>query len=92
MFNNESEKYLDNDDSSEENLILCYKFQEIENKLWVEYDICFGDFKFNYGLGYQYVKYNVSIFNCIFISVGLQIIDFVFNFDFNCYELFVQGS
>ncbi|WP_282778651.1 TonB-dependent receptor [Phaeodactylibacter xiamenensis] len=92
MLNNESEKYLDNDDSSEENLTLRYKSQEIENKLRVEHDIRFGDFKLNYGLGYQYVKYNVSTFNRIFTSAGPQTIDFASNFDLNRYELFAQGS
>lgn len=92
MLNNESEKYLDNDDSSEENLTLRYKSQEIENKLRVEHDIRFGDFKLNYGLGYQYVKYNVSTFNRIFTSVGPQTIDFASNFDLNRYALFAQGS
>lgn len=92
MLNNESEKYLDNDDSSEENLTLRYKSQEIENKLRVEHDIRFGDFKLNYGLGYQYVKYNVSTFNRIFTSAGPQTIDFASNFDLNRYALFAQGS
>jgi hypothetical protein len=92
MLNNESEKYLDNDDSSEENLTLRYKSQEIENKLRVEHDIRFGDFKLNYGLGYQYVKYNVSTLNRIFTSAGPQTIDFASNFDLNRYALFAQGS
>lgn len=92
MLNNESEKYLDNDDSSEENLTLRYKSQEIENKLRVEHDIRFGDFKLNYGVGYQYVKYNVSTFNRIFTTAGPQTIDFASNFDLNRYALFAQGS
>lgn len=92
MLNNESEKYLDNDDSSEDNLTLRYKSQEIENKLRVEHDIRLGDFKLNYGIGYQYVKYNVSTFNRIFSSAGPQTIDFASNFDLNRYALFAQGS
>ncbi|MEQ8702635.1 MAG: TonB-dependent receptor [Phaeodactylibacter sp.] len=92
MLNNESEKYLNNDDSSEDNLTLRYKSQEIENKLRVEHDIRIGDFKLNYGLGYQYVKYNVNTFNRIFTSAGAQTIDFASNFDLNRYALFAQGS
>lgn len=92
MLNNESEKYLNNDDSSEENLTLRYKSQEIENKLRVEHDIRIGDFKLNYGMGYQYVKYNVNTFNRIFTNAGPQTVDFSSNFSLNRYALFAQGS
>ena len=92
MLNNESEKYLNNDDSSEDNLTLRYKSQEIENKLRVEHDLRIGDFKLNYGLGYQYVKYNVNTFNQIFTSAGPQTIDFASDFTMNRYALFAQGS
>ncbi len=92
MLNNESEKYLNNDDSSEENLTLRYKSQEIENKLRVEHDIRIGDFKLNYGMGYQYVKYNVNTFNRIFTNAGPQTVDFSSNFNLNRYALFAQGS
>ncbi len=92
MLNNEAMKYLDNDDSKEENLILDYKSQEIENKLRAEHTLRLGDYKFNYGVGYQYVRYNNRTFNRIFTSAGPQIIDFSSAFDLHKYALFGQVS
>ena len=92
MLNNEAEKYLDNDDSKEENLILKYKSQEIENKLRVEHTLRKGDYKFNYGAGYQYVKYNNSTFNQIFTAAGPQTIDYFSAFEMHKYALFGQVS
>jgi hypothetical protein len=76
MLNNEAEKYFENDDSSEDNLILRYKSQEIENKLRIEQTLQLGDYKFNFGVGYEYAKYNNSTFNRIFTGAGPQTIDF----------------
>ncbi|TXB63387.1 TonB-dependent receptor [Phaeodactylibacter luteus] len=92
MLNNESIKYLNNDDSSPDNLVLDYKSQEIENKFRVEHDLRLGNFKLNYGAGYQMVKYNNSTFNRIFTSAGPQTIDFASELSFNRYGLFAQGS
>jgi hypothetical protein len=92
MLNNESEKYQDNDDSSEDNLILRYKSQEIENKLRIENTQRVGDYKFNVGAGYQFVKFNNSTFNRIFTSAGPQTIDFFSEFQMSRYAVFGQAS
>lgn len=92
MLNNEAIKYLDNDESKPENLILDYKSQEIENKLRIENTSRQGDFKFNYGVGYEYVKYNNSTFNRIFTSAGAQTVDFFSEIDFSKYFAFGQVS
>lgn len=92
MLNNEARKYQDNDDSNEENLILDYKSQEMENKLRAEHTLRAGDYKFNYGVGYQYVRYNNRTFNQIFTSAGPQTIDFRSAFDLHKYALFGQVS
>ncbi|HKK80288.1 MAG TPA: hypothetical protein VJ933_11695, partial [Phaeodactylibacter sp.] len=92
MLNNESEKYQDNDDSSEDNLILRYKSQEIENKLRIENTQRIGDYKFNVGAGYQFVKFNNSTFNRIFTSAGPQTIDFFSEFQMSRYAVFGQAS
>jgi hypothetical protein len=92
MLNNEAEKYQDNDDSSEDNLTLRYKSQEIENKLRIEHTVRTGDYKFNYGIGYQYVKYNNRTFNRIFTSAGAQTINFASDFDMSKYAAFGQVS
>ncbi|MCI5082990.1 MAG: TonB-dependent receptor [Saprospiraceae bacterium] len=92
MLNNEAEKYFQNDDSSEDNLILRYKSQEIENKLRIEQTLRVGDYKFNYGVGYEYAKFNNSTFNRIFTSQGSETIDFFTEFDLNKYSFFGQAS
>lgn len=92
MLNNEAEKYFQNDDSSEENLILRYNSQEIENKLRIEHTLRKGDYKFNYGGGYEFVKFNNRTFNRIFTSIGPQTIDFSSAFNMNKYYFFAQAS
>lgn len=92
MLNNEARKYQNNDDSDPDNLILNYKSQEIENKLRLEHTWRVNDFKFLYGLGYQYVKYNNRTFNKIFTTAGPQTIDFRSAFDMHKYGLFGQVS
>jgi len=92
MLNNESFKFEDNDDSSDDNLILRFKSQEIENKLRIENTTRSGNYKLNYGAGYEFVKYNNSTFNRIFTPTGPQTIDFASNFSSHKYGLFAQGS
>ncbi|MCB0639985.1 MAG: TonB-dependent receptor [Phaeodactylibacter sp.] len=92
MLNNESTKYYQNDDSSEDNLILDYQSQEIENKLRAENTLRINDYKFNYGLGYEYVKYNNRTFNRIFTPLGPQTIDFQSDLEFSKYYFFGQVS
>jgi len=88
MLNNESEKYLDNDDSDPDNLILRYASQEMENKLRLEHTTRFDGFKVNFGVGYQFVRYTNSTFNQIFTSSGPQTINFSSAIDFHKYALF----
>ncbi len=92
MLNNEATKYLNNDNSDPDNLILDYKSQEIENKLRVEHTLRKGNYKFNYGAGYQFVKYNNRTFNQIFTSAGPQTIDYFSAFNMHKYALFGQVS
>ncbi len=92
MLNNEAQKYFKNDDSSPDNLILDYRSQEIENKLRLERTQRLGDYKFNYGVGYEYARFNNSTFNRIFSSSGPQTVDFFSEFDVNKYSFFGQIS
>jgi hypothetical protein len=92
MLNNEAIKYLNNDESDPENLILNYKSQEIENKLRIEHTVRVGDYKFNYGLAYEFAKYNNRTFNKIFTSSGAQTINFASDFSMNKYAGFAQAS
>ena len=92
MLNNEAEKYFQNDDSSEDNLILNYRSQEIENKLRIEHTQRINDYKINYGLGYEFVKYNNQTFNRIFTSAGEQTVNFASDINFHKYAAFAQVS
>jgi hypothetical protein len=92
MLNNEAEKYLRNDDSTEDNLVLRYRSQEIENKFRAEHTLRLNDFKFNYGVGYEYVKFNNRTFNRIFTSSGPETVDFFSSFDMHKYAFFGQVS
>ncbi len=92
MLNNESEKYAGNDDSREDNLILRYRSQEIENKLRVEHTLRKGIWKTTYGFGYERVTYNNRTFNRIFTSSGPQTVNFSSAFGMNKYYAFAQLS
>lgn len=92
MLNNESKKYFNNDDSSEENLLLDYQSREMENKFRLERTTRVKDYKFNFGVGYEYARYQVSTFNKIFTFSGPQTIDFTSNLDLHKYFGFWQAS
>ncbi len=92
MLNNESFKYKDNDDSSEDNLILDYKSQEIENKLRVERTQRFGSYKLVFGAGYEFVRYNNSTFNKIFTPTGALTVNYASDFNMHKYGFFGQIS
>ncbi len=92
MLNNEAEKYFRNDASTENNLVLRYRSQEIENKLRIENTLRTGSYKFNYGAGYERVKYNNRTFNRVFTSSGAQTVDYASEFSMGKYALFGQLS
>lgn len=56
-FNNGTEKYLENDFSSEANKILDYNSQEAENKIRVENTSRFDGYKLNFGANLDFVNY-----------------------------------
>lgn len=55
--NNGATKYLENDASAENNKILDYSSEEIENKLRIENTARLNDFKINVGANFDYVTY-----------------------------------
>jgi len=57
-FNNGTEKYLDNDFSSENNKILDYNSQEIENKIRLENTSRMNGYKLNFGASLDFVNYS----------------------------------
>lgn len=92
MLNNTAIKYLNNDESDPDNLILNYHSQEIENKFRVENVTRWGNWKFSGGAGYQFVRYNNSTFNRLFLPTGPETVDYQTNIDFHKYALFGQFS
>ena len=92
MLDNKAIKYFQNDKSNPDNLILDYQSQEIENKLRLENTVRAGDFRLNYGVGYEFARYNNSTFNRIFTSAGAQTIDYSSAFNFSKYNVFGQIS
>lgn len=92
MLNNKSIKYRNNDDSSQDNLILDFLSQEIENKLRIETNQRIGDYKYLAGVGTENVKYNNTTFNRIFANGTPIDINFQSDIEFWKYYGFAQLS
>ncbi len=92
MLNNEAEKYRNNDESSEENLTLRYRSQEMENKFRAERTFRKNGYKTNFGVLYEYIRYTNETFNQIFTNAGPQTINFYSAIDFHKYGAFGQIS
>ncbi|MCY7410427.1 MAG: TonB-dependent receptor [Chitinophagales bacterium] len=93
MLNNEATKYLNNDESSSDNLLLKYKSQEIENKLRLENSYFKNQLKLNYGVAYEFVKYNNSTYNKVSDPYGnIYTVDFTSDLNFSKYAFFGQAT
>jgi hypothetical protein len=90
MLNNESYKYKDNIEAKGK--IFDYSSQEIENKLRAERTTRIGNWKFLYGIGYEFVKYNNSTFQARNVGNGIVTIDYNSTFNMNKYSCFAQIS
>lgn len=92
MLNNEAVKYLDNEDSNPEKLVLDYRSQEIENKLRIEHSRTAGKWQVMAGGGYEFVKYNNSTDNKIFTAAGPENIRFVSDISMHKYAVFANAG
>ena len=90
--NNEAYKYFDNDDSSEDNKILDYSSQEIENKLRFENTARTNGFKLNYGVDLDFVTYKNSTKQRRFFGDGILNIDYNTNLNLVKWGVFAQVS
>ena len=90
MLNNEAVKYLNNDETNPQNLVLGYKSQEIENKLRIEHSMTAGTWQVMTGGGYEYVKYNNNTNNKIFTAAGPE--EILFNTDISMHKYALFGS
>ncbi|MCF8276262.1 MAG: TonB-dependent receptor [Flavobacteriales bacterium] len=92
MLNNEAFKYADNIEV-DTNLILNYKSQEIENKLRYENNWLDKGWKINYGVLYEFARYNNSTFSKITLPDGSTgTVDFSSAVDIHKWGAFGQVS
>jgi len=92
MLHNESFKYLNNDDSDAANKIQDYVYQEIENKFRFENTWRDRGFKVTFGGGLEYVKYNNSTYQELYLNNNLFIKDYESDLQFFKWGLFGQIS
>lgn len=90
--NNGAYKYFDNDDSSEENKILDYSSEEIENKLRVENTTRMDGYKLNFGANLDLVTYSNSTQQRRFYEDGILDIDYNTSLNLVKWGLFAQAS
>jgi hypothetical protein len=93
MLNNRAYKYEDNDESLQ--LVSDYVSQEMENKFRVEHKLYLTNgWKMNYGLNYEFAKYNNSSFfrQFSYLSNSLEQVDFFSEIDLHKYGAFGQVS
>ncbi len=90
--NNRAYKYLDNDDSSEDNKILNYTSEEIENKLRLENSSRFDGYRLNFGANLDLVTYTNSTQQQRFYGDGILNVDYNTSLDLIKWGLFAQAS
>jgi hypothetical protein len=90
MLNNEAYKYKDNNEKNAKTFD--YKSQEIENKLRAERSTRIGAWKFLYGLGYEFVKYNNFTFQSRRVGDTAITINYRSALNMSKYGIFAQIS
>ncbi|WP_167611315.1 TonB-dependent receptor [Maribellus sediminis] len=90
--NNQADKYLENDDSSEANKILDYKSQEAENKLRFENTSRIDGYKLTFGANLDFVNYRNTTFSGRYYNNELIPVNYDTNLDLVKYGLFAQVS
>lgn len=90
--NNDSYKYVNNDESSPDNLTLDYNSFEGENKIRVENYNRLGTFKLNYGANLDFVGYHNDTYQKRYFGGRLFEINYNTNLDLIKYGMFAQVS
>lgn len=90
--NNTSVKYENNDDSSDDNLILDYQSQEVENRFRLENVARREGYKITMGVSYEYDYYSNNTFNRVSTPGGVQAFDFESELRMHRYGAFAQVS
>lgn len=90
---NYAEKYLNNDESNANNLLLDYNSQEIENKFRFEHTLRKKKFKINYGVNYEFATYKNTTYNKVTTASGtVAEVNYETKEHFNKYGFFAQAS
>jgi hypothetical protein len=90
--NNRAYKYFENDDSSEENKILDYTSEEIENKLRLENTSRVNGYKLNFGANLDFVTYLNATQQRRFYGDGILNVDYNTLLDLVKWGVFAQAS
>lgn len=90
--NNSTVKYANNDESSENNLIIDYNSQEIENKLRIENIARWKGFKILTGVNYELATYTNNTFNKIALKDSVLLIDYNVKLNIHKWGAFAQIS
>ncbi len=90
--NNASIKYQGNDASDPENLVQDYQSRETENRMRLEDYWAQNNWKLNYGVNYEYVKYDTRDYTKIVTQEGLVVVDYKSLLTFNKWGFFGQVS
>ena len=90
MLNNEAYKYKNDNDKNPKTFD--YKSQEIENKLRAERTTRLGNWKFLYGLSYEFAKYNNFTFQTRNVRDSVILINYNSAFNMRKYGAFAQIS
>ncbi len=88
---NSATPYQDNLEDPDK-LLIDYTSQEIENKLRFENTSRSEGWKWNYGVGYERVRYTNSTYNKKELNGAVTVIDFDSELEFNKFSLFSQVS
>ncbi|MCH7401591.1 carboxypeptidase-like regulatory domain-containing protein [Belliella kenyensis] len=92
MLNNSAYKYVNNDESSPQNLIFDYTSQESENKFRAENSIFGKRYSLKYGVNYEYARYFINNFDRGTLSQSGQEININNTAFFNSYGAFISGT
>jgi len=92
VLNNTSTKYEGNDDSDPENLVQDYVSRETERRLRLEDYRTTNNWKLNYGINYEFAKYDTRDFSKIVTQQGLVVRDYQSLLTINKWGLFSQVS
>ncbi|MBN3581632.1 TonB-dependent receptor [Algoriphagus aestuarii] len=92
MLNNEAEKYFQNDENSEANLLYRYLSQESENKFRAENSIFGTGYSLKYGFNYEYSRYYIKNFDRATLANSNEVIAVESTSNFNEYGAFISGT